>query len=139
LLLISISLLCFLLSVPYVYFGWKFLLIHLATFLFNAGILIHMIIYLALWKPKPMDLNKGGMFNYEGVGAAQFLMIIPMMVAPYAIYLPFALIFNSYVGLLALGTIGVIGVLFFNKLAKMNVNRVLKNRYEISSSFRQEL
>ncbi|MEB2781108.1 DUF5687 family protein [Algoriphagus sp. C2-6-M1] len=139
LLLISISVLCFLLSIPYVYFGWKFLLIHLATFLFNAGIMIHLIIYLALWKPKPMDLNKGAMFNYEGVGAAQFLMIIPMMVAPYAVYVPFAFIFNSYVGLAALGTIGVVGILFFNKLTAVNINRVLKNRYEISSSFRQEL
>lgn len=139
LLLLSISLLCFLLSIPYVYFGWKFLLIHLATFLFNAGVLIHLIIYLALWKPKPMDLNKGAMFNYEGVGAAQFLMIIPMMVAPYIIYAPFALFFNSYVGLLALGAIGALGILFFNKLTTININRVMKNRYEISSSFRQEL
>lgn len=139
LLLLSISLLCFLLSIPYVYFGWKFLLIHLATFLFNAGIMIHLIIYLALWKPKPMDLNKGAMFNYEGVGAAQFLMIIPMMVAPYVVYVPFALIFNSYAGLAALGTLGAVGIFFFDKLSTINVNRVLKNRYEISSSFRQEL
>src|SRR5690606_4245593 len=139
LLLISISLLCFLLSIPYVYFGWKFLLIHLATFLFNAGIMIHLIIYLAIWKPKPMDLNKGAMFNYEGVGAAQFLMIIPMMVAPYVIYLPFALFFNMYAGLAAMGTLGIVGILFFNKLSKINIVRVLKNRYEISSSFRQEL
>lgn len=139
LLLLSISLLCFLLSIPYVYFGWKFLLIHLATFLFNAGILIHLITYLAIWKPKPMDLNKGAMFNYEGVGAAQFLMIIPMMVAPYIIYLPFALLFNMYAGLAALGTVGIIGILFFDKLATININRVLENRHEISSSFRQEL
>lgn len=139
LLLLSISLLCFLLSIPYVYFGWKFLLIHLATFLFNAGIMIHLITYLALWKPKPMDLNKGAMFNYEGVGAAQFLMIIPMMVAPYLVYLPFSLLFNFYAGLAALGTIGVVGIIFFNKLSTININRVLKNRYEISSSFRQEL
>ncbi|WP_339702254.1 DUF5687 family protein [Algoriphagus aquimarinus] len=139
LLLLSISLLCFLLSIPYVYFGWKFLLIHFATFLFNAGIMIHLITYLALWKPKPMDLNKGAMFNYEGVGAAQFLMIIPMMVAPYLVYLPFSLLFNFYAGLAALGTVGVVGIIFFNKLSTININRVLKNRYEISSSFRQEL
>ncbi len=139
LLLLSISCLCFLLSVPYVYFGWKFLLIHLATWLFNAGVMIHLIIYLALWKPKPMDLNKGAMFNYEGVGAAQFLMIIPMMVAPYVVYLPFALLINEYAGLAALGTMGIIGILAFNKLSQININRVLSNRYEISSSFRQEL
>lgn len=139
LLLLSVSFLCFLLSVPYVYFGWKFLLIHLATWLFNAGILIHLIIYLALWKPKPMDLDKGGMFNYEGIGAAQFLMVIPMMVAPYVVYVPFALLINEYAGLAALAAIGLLGLLGFNKLSQININRVLRNRYEISSSFRQEL
>ncbi|WP_373396989.1 DUF5687 family protein [Algoriphagus halophilus] len=139
LLLIAVSCLCFLLSVPYVYFGWKFLLIHLATWLFNAGVLIHLIVYLALWKPKPMDLNKGAMFNYEGVGAAQFLMIIPMMLAPYAVYLPFALWVNEYAGLAALATIGIIGILSFKKLSQININRVLSHKYEISSSFRQEL
>ncbi|WBL43521.1 DUF5687 family protein [Algoriphagus halophytocola] len=139
LLLLSVSCLCFLLSIPYVFFGWKFLLIHLATWLFNAGILIHLIIYMALWKPKPMDLNKGAMFNYEGVGAAQFLMIIPMMVAPYVVYLPFSLLINDYAGLAALATLGLLGLLGFNKLSQININRVMKNRYEISSSFRQEL
>jgi hypothetical protein len=138
LLFISISVICFLASIPYAYFGWNILLVHIATFLFNIGILIHVIIYLALWKPKPMDLNKGAMFNYEGVGAAQFLIIIPMMVGPYLIYLPFSLLFNDYVGLLALGISGIIGILAFKPLSQININRINANRYEISSSFRQE-
>ncbi|WP_026952774.1 DUF5687 family protein [Algoriphagus mannitolivorans] len=139
LLFFGISMVCFLASVPYAYFGWHFLLIHLATFLFNIGILVHVIIWFALWKPKPMDLNKGAMFNYEGVGAAQFLIIIPMMLGPYLIYVPFSLLFNDYIGLFALGTIGILGIIFYNRLAQININRVLNNRYEISSSFRQEL
>jgi hypothetical protein len=139
LLLISISVICFLASVPYTFFGWEFLLIHLATFLFNAGILIHVIIYFALWKPKPMDLNKGAMFNYEGIGAAQFLIIIPMMAGPYIIYLPFSMLIGDYAGLLALGIVGIIGLLGFNKLSQINIDRIKSNRYEISSSFRQEL
>jgi len=44
-------------------------------------------------------------------------MIIPMMVAPYLIYLPFAMLFNFYAGLAALGTVGVIEIIFFNKLS----------------------
>ena len=139
LLFLSISLICFLASVPYAYFGWHFLLIHLATFLFNVGILVHVIIYLALWKPKPIDLNKGAMFNYEGVGAAQFLIVIPMMLGPYLIYIPFSLLFNDYAGLLALGVTGVLGIFGFKRLSQININRVMANRYEISSSFRQEL
>jgi hypothetical protein len=138
LLFISISVICFLASIPYVYFGWNILFVHIATFLFNIGILIHVIIYLALWKPKPMDLNKGAMFNYEGVGAAQFLIIIPLMAGPYLIYLPFSLLFNDYIGLLALGISGIIGIFAFKPLSQININRINANRYEISSSFRQE-
>lgn len=139
LLFIGISVICFLASVPYAYFGWHFLLIHLATFLFNIGVLVHVIIYLALWKPKPMDLNKGAMFNYEGVGAAQFLIVIPMMLGPYLIFVPFSILFNDYAGLLALGVIGILGIISFKRLAQINIQRILSNRYEISSSFRQEV
>jgi hypothetical protein len=86
-----------------------------------------------------MDLNKGAMFNYEGVGAAQFLIIIPLMAGPYLVYLPFAYLFNDYVGLLALGVTGLAGILAFRPLSQLIINRLLANRYEISSSFRQEL
>lgn len=139
LLLGTISVISFLASVPYAFFGWQFLFIHIATFLFNVGILIHVIIYFAIWKPKPMDLNKGAMFNYEGIGAAQFLIMIPMMAGPYIIYLPFSMLFGDYAGLIALGIAGIIGLLAFRRLSQINIDRIKTNRYEISSSFRQEL
>lgn len=139
LLFIGTSVICFLASVPYVFFGWEILLIHLVTFLFNVGVIIHLVVILALWKPKPMDLNKGAMFNYEGVGIAQFLMIIPMMGAPYAVYLPFALIFDQFAGLIALGVTGAVGLVAFPYISKIAVRKATANQYEISSSFRQEL
>jgi hypothetical protein len=139
LLFLGVSGVCFLASVPYVYFGWDILLVHVATFLFNCGILVHVIMYVALWKPKPMDLNKGAMFNYEGVGAAQFLIIIPLMAGPYLVYLPFSYLINDYAGLLALGVTGLAGILAFGPLSRLVTQRLLANRFEISSSFRQEL
>ncbi|WP_114752652.1 DUF5687 family protein [Pleomorphovibrio marinus] len=139
LLFMGISLACFLLSLPYVFFGWEVLWVHLATFLFNLGITIHLVIYFALWKPKPMDLNKGAIFNYEGVGIAQFLMIIPILGIPYLIYLPISILVSDYAGLLALALLGLGGLIAFPKLSDISVKKVLRNRYEISSSFRQEL
>lgn len=139
LLFFGVSIACFILTIPYVYFGWNILLVHTATFLFNIGINIHIIILFALWKPKPMDLSKGAMFNYEGVGAAQFLMAIPMIGIPYLIYLPFAFWVSDMAGLLVLGSVGVLGLIFNEKFVDMLINRIQKNRYAISSSFRQEL
>lgn len=139
LLIVSISGLCFLASVPYVYFGWNILLVHIATFLFNVGVMIHLIIYWSLWKPKPMDINKTAMFNYEGMGAAQYLVFIPMLAVPYLVYLPISLFLGEYAGLLALGVAGIAGLLGFKQLSQININKIKSNRYEISSSFRQEL
>ncbi|MFC0263852.1 DUF5687 family protein [Fontibacter flavus] len=139
LLFVATSIFCLVVTVPYVYFGWHILLIHLSTFLFNMGVVIHLVIYMSLWKPKPMDLNKGAMFNYEGVGIAQFLMMIPIFIGPYIIYFPFALLINQYAGLIALAATGMVGIIGFPYFSNIAVQRVLKNRYEISSSFRQEL
>lgn len=139
LLFIVSATLTFLLSVPYVYFGMDILMIHVATFLFNLGVTIHLVVHLALWKPKPMDINKGAVFNYEGIGIAQFLMIIPMMGAPYLIYVPMSIFFGDISGLLALGIIGIIGIIMFSKLSDLAVQRIVKNRYQVSASFRQEL
>jgi hypothetical protein len=86
-----------------------------------------------------MDLNKGAMFNYEGIGIAQFLMMIPIFLGPYIVYFPFALLINQYAGLIALAVTGMIGIIAFPYLSNLAVQKVLKNRYEISSSFRQEL
>lgn len=139
LLFFGISVGAFILALPYVYYGWNILFVHTATFLFNLGINIHIIVYLALWKPKPMDLDKGSMFNYEGMGAAQFLMGIPMMGLPYLIYLPAAWLVNEMLGLVVLGSVGVIGIIFHENLMHVQVKKIMKNRYAISSSFRQEI
>jgi hypothetical protein len=138
LLFTGISFICFILSVPYVYFGWDVLLIHLATFLFNMGVTIHLVIYMALWKPKPMNLHKGSVFNYEGMGLSQFLMIIPLVAVPYAVFLPVAYLFGDYSGLLALAVIGGFGLLIFPMISTKMADAVVDRKYEISAAFRQE-
>lgn len=138
-LLSGVSAICFLLSIPYVYFGWNILFVHLATFLFNMGINIHIVIYLALWNPKPIDLDRGGLFNYEGMGASQFLMAFPILFVPYLVYLPFALWVGADVGLFVLGAMGLLGIIFYKRLTQFQVNRLLNNRYKTSASFRREL
>lgn len=138
--LLLLTLFCvaaFLLTLPYVYFGWQILLVHIAALLYNVGIGVHIIVMLSLWKPKPMDINKGAMFNYDGVGFAQFLMAIPFFIAPYIVYAPVALFVNNYAALAALSITSLIGLLFFNRLTEVSIRIVENNRYKISSFFRR--
>lgn len=129
----------YVLSLAYAWFGWEIAAIHTAGFLYNIGIGVHMIIYIALWEPKPMDIGKGAMFNYDGVGMAQFLMVIPYIFLPYLIYVPIRVFVNEMTGLFVLAIVGVFGLIFNEKLLEMSVNRVRRNKYTISSTFRQEL
>jgi hypothetical protein len=139
LLFVLVSTAFYLLALPYVYFGWNILAFHTAGFLYNIGIGVHLIIYIALWEPKPMDLGKGAMFNYDGIGLAQFLMIIPYLVFPYLVFLPTSYFFNDYAGLFLLGLIGLCGLFFSDKLIGISVNKLQKDRYAVSSTFRREL
>jgi hypothetical protein len=101
------------------------------------GLGIHIIILMSLWEPKPMDINKGGVFNYEGIGIAQFVMIIPYFLTPYLIYLPVAYVSNTYAALLAVSVAGIAGLLFRNQLINLSASILERNRHKISSSFRR--
>lgn len=139
LLFLVLSVLFFFLTIPYAYFGWEIVLINLGCLIFNIGITSQAIIRMALWKPKPMDLSKGAFFNYEGAGVAQFMMFIPILILPLIVYLPLQLIFNEYVGLGGLTAAGLLGLILKDQLLQHSINSVLKNKYQISASFRQEL
>jgi len=137
-LLLSItSILTYLLSLPYLYFGWQVLLIHTAALLFNIGIGIHIIVWMSLWNPKPMDINKGAMFNYDGIGVAQFVMVIPYFLGPYLIYVPINYVYDPYTALAAVGVFGLAGLIFQKRLIDMSVGILERNRHKISSAFRR--
>lgn len=137
LLLIVISFFLYLLTLPYVYFGWQILIFHTVALLYTVGIGIHIVTRLSLWQPKPMDINRGAMFNYEGIGFAQFLMGIPFFIVPYVIYVPVSFLFDSYTALAAVGLFGLMGIVFYDNIVSYNVRQLKARRHKISSTFRQ--
>ncbi|CAN5370910.1 DUF5687 family protein [soil metagenome] len=139
LLFLVTMLVAYVLTLPYFYFGWEIVVYHTAALFYNAGIGVHLIIYMSLWKPKPMDINKGAMFNYDGVGIAQFVMIIPYILVMYAIFFLFRLFLDDYGALIVLGSIGMAGLIFQDKLLDLSIKKLHHQRHNISGSFRQEL
>lgn len=139
LLFLVTMLVAYVLTLPYFYFGWEIVVYHTAALFYNAGVGVHLIIYMSLWKPKPMDINKGAMFNYDGVGIAQFVMIIPYILVMYSIFFLFRIFLDDYGALIVLGSIGMAGLIFQDKLLELSIKKLHRERYNISNSFRQEL
>lgn len=121
----------------YGFISWKLLLLHLAAYLYNIGFGIVIVLWFATKNYKRLDLSSGSSFNWQGTGAVQWIMGIPLIVIPFLIYLPFQLAGQSFLGLYALSFFGIISLLMRNFWIKHLTRIVLKQRYKIAEGFRE--
>ena len=126
----------FILALPYGIFVPKMIGINLVMLLFNTGVTIFVYIYLAFYHSKYMDSNKGGAFSFEGFDAAHFLIIIPLLFGPLLIYLPFRLMNQGALGIILIGFIGLMGIVFRNYLLGRAVQLFNERRYKLNAGFK---
>ncbi|TSA25239.1 MAG: hypothetical protein D4R67_10520, partial [Bacteroidetes bacterium] len=108
---ISIATICYVLTIPYFLFGIRILFINTSMFLYNIGILSYILLYFATFNKKRMDLSKGSAFNYQGIGAANWLAIIPAFLIPVLIQIPFKRLGVPDLGLVFVCVLGITGLL----------------------------
>lgn len=135
---LTISIISFVLSIPYVYFGVEILLINFCALLFNLGVSSFVIIYFATIKPKRIDLTQSHAFNFNGVTGAQYVAMIPVMIAPMIIYAPFGLLISRQAGFIAVGVVGLIGLILHKTWIRLLSKRFSKIKYSIAEGFRQD-
>ncbi len=117
--------------IPYVYFGWDVLFLILAGSLYNIGINIPLMIRFSLWGPKAIDLNKAAFMNYQGTGAAQWLMGIPLLAGPYVIYLPINAFFGYTPALSAIAIFGILGFTLRDYFIKLIAKKLASVKYKL--------
>ncbi|MCC9166639.1 DUF5687 family protein [Pontibacter harenae] len=135
---VPVTLLAFLLTLPYAFFfGYKIVLINLACLLFNMGINIFVIFYFSVLNKEKLDLSKSASFNWQGVGASKFVMMLPLMLLPILLYFPFSLLGIPYWGIFTLGLVGLIGLIFHNQLLHIVARRFSVHKYKLAEGFRK--
>jgi hypothetical protein len=138
LLFTATSTVAFLLTIPYVYYGWRVLLVHFVMYLWNLGVTVNIVLYFANRNAKRIDLSKGASFNWEGVGATQLILSFLLFLPPFIIYLPFKLLGGPNLALAALATFGVVGILtrgFWINFLEADFN---KRKFAILDGFRNK-
>lgn len=138
LLFTTFSTVAFILTLPYVYFGWRVLAINFVMYLWNIGINTTLVLYFANRNYKRIDLSRGASFNWEGVGGTQLLLSLPLMATPYVIYGPFALLHYPNAGLAVMALISLIFIFSRNWWTnKLYADFTLK-KYAIAEGFRKK-
>lgn len=137
--LMSLSvIILFVLSIPYVYFGWDILLAHFAAAIYNIGVNTHVILFGGSFNRKKIDLNQRAAFNYQGTGAMQWLIGFPLMFLPMGIFALFYYTINFESGIAALTILGLLGMVFHQKLMKFITEKYLDSKYKMINAFSQD-
>lgn len=136
-LLIGFNVICFVLTTPYFYFGMKIVYLHLAAFLFNIGVNVYLLIYLATYNNRRIDLTKSSAMNYQGTTYKSFLIVLPIMFLPMMIVFVLTYLSSITVALWTLSLIGIAGVLFRHQIITLCVNQFNRRKYKLAEGFRE--
>ncbi|AXP80564.1 hypothetical protein CJ739_1475 [Mariniflexile rhizosphaerae] len=127
----------FVLGIPYVFFGWKILLAHFVAAIYNIGVNTHVILYGGSFNRKKIDLNQKAAFNYQGTGAVQWLIGIPLLLIPMGIFALFYFLIGFELACLVLAILGILGIVFHQKLMKGITAKYLQSKYKMIDAFNQ--
>ncbi|MBU3026664.1 DUF5687 family protein [Zobellia galactanivorans] len=136
--LISVSIgIMFLLSIPYVYFGWDSLAINFSCALYNLGVNVPVILFFGSMNKKRIDLTKSALSNMQGTSATQFLVALPLFGMPMAIYGLLSFFVSFEAAIIALCLLGIIGFSLRNILLDQITRAYRKKKYVMIAGFKE--
>jgi len=135
-LMVLSSLLMYLLILPYTYYGSYILLVNTVALIFNIGVNTFVLLYFACNNRKFMDLSGGSAFNFQGVSAQHFFLMFPILIFPLIIYAPFGVADTPELGLVLITLIGLLGIIFHEKLLIAVTKRFVSKKYQMAEGFR---
>ncbi|NCP52542.1 MAG: hypothetical protein GW817_09750 [Flavobacteriales bacterium] len=130
----------FVLSTPYLYFGWKIFGMIAAGALFNIGLNSFITLFGGALNRVPIELNvKAKAFsNTNGFNPTQMLIALPKLGLPMLLfYVPYKLV-NFEVGLLVLALSGVLGIVFRNFFLSNIESLYQKGKYKTIAAFAEK-
>ncbi|NRB83239.1 MAG: hypothetical protein HRU49_05645 [Winogradskyella sp.] len=128
----------FVLGIPYVYFGWKILIAHFAAAIYNIGVNSHVILWGGSFNRKKIDLDKKAAFNYQGTGAVQWLIGIPLMLVPMGLFALINWLLGFEIAIATLIVLGVSGIILHKKLMRFITQKYLDSKYKMIDAFSQD-
>ncbi|MBV6652117.1 MAG: hypothetical protein KI786_00065 [Mameliella sp.] len=110
----------------------------LVSFLVNMGITAYIILFLSTYNTRPVNAEKSAFMNWEGVGASQFLLVLPSFFLPVVIHLLLQWILGWQWGLAVLGMLGVVGMIMHRPLMQAIVRQLENRKYKLIDAYKQE-
>lgn len=126
------------LATPYIYFGWNIFLLNIVCAIYNIGVNIPILLYAGSFNRKRIDLDKSPFMNYQGTGAAQWLVGIPLMVVPVFLFWIFDKFVSYESSVIVLLSLGLTGLLFRSHAIAFIAQVYKRNKYAMIEGFKEK-
>jgi hypothetical protein len=136
-LMIALSVICFIITSAYFYFGTKIIYMQLTAFVYNIGVNLPLLLLGAMYKTKRIDLSKSSSMNYQGMTYKNYLIIFPILLMPMIIVGLLSYYFSLSLALWTLTIIGLAGILLRKPIFNSLVNLFNERKYKLAEGFRE--
>lgn len=138
LMLSGATFIAYLVSLLYLFLDIKFFFLNTASALFNVGVTLFVMMWMATNNNKRLDVNQKATFNMQGSGITQFLAMVPALVMPAAIIYGFSYFDKPYIGLGLIALLGILGIIFHDALIDIIFKRLKEKKYYMAAGFRKQ-
>nr|WP_299343288.1 DUF5687 family protein [Allomuricauda sp.] len=128
----------FLLTIPYVYFGWKALAVNFGSALYNLGVNIPVILYFGSFNKKRIELDQSPFGNMQGTSGTQFLIMLPVLGLPILIFTIAYYLFSVEVAVIVLSVLGIVGFFFRNYFFDKITEQYRRKKYGMIDGFKEK-
>lgn len=126
------------LATPYIYFGWRIFMLNLVCAVYNIGVNIPILLYAGSFNRKRIDLDKSPFMNYQGTGATQWLVGIPLMAIPVFLFWLFYKFISYESAVALLFGMGLLGLIFRSHAINFIALVYKRNKYAMIEGFKQK-
>lgn len=137
-LMLVLCIVSFILTTPYFLFGKIVIIHHLVAFVYNVGVNIYVYLFAATLNTKRLELSRGSSMNMQGVSYKNFLVMIPLLVIPIGLIQLFAIFSATYIALIIIALLGLLGILFREPLLRVIEKQFLRRKYALCDGFRKK-
>ena len=133
---VAASFVYFLLSLPYTLIDTRVIYYHSAMLIYHIGVNMNLIFFFGKNSKRALDLSGSSMFNYQGMGATQWLMVFPLVFGPLIIYALLKLALGASGALLVLGGLGAVGILLQPHLFNYFTKAYLQQKHRLIRDYK---
>lgn len=131
---VMVSFIYFLVTLFYAFIDIRVLYFNTALFFYHIGVNLYLIMLFGTFSKKAVDLGGSAMFNYQGMGASQFLISFPLILGPILVFYLFKLFGGTFTSLSLMAVLGIAGILlqpylmaYFEKAYKNQKHRMIRD------------